>query len=87
MRRPTLPTVHLREHFPQESPVVAKGRAFTALMILIIELTAHALEMTTMALVMVVGTFGRDLWDAIEFCWRTCEAAARKLERKIEEEL
>lgn len=87
MRRLTLPTIRLRDHLPQEGSVIDKGHAFTAMAIFIVELTVHALEMTTMALVMVVGTFGRDLWEAIEFCWRVCEVTARKLERKIEEEL
>lgn len=78
-----LPTVRLKDHLPQEGPVLHKSHAFTALMILVVELTAHALEMTTMALVMVVGTFARDLWDAIEFCWRKCSIEAHKIKENL----
>lgn len=88
MRKPKLTATapRLRNHLPAERPVVHKAHAFTAVVILFVELTVHAFELPTIAITIAVGTFGRDLWEAIDVCWTECPTDAKRVVEKIEDD-
>lgn len=73
----------LKNHLPANGPVLHKGHAVTAVMIVIIELTVHALELSTLAITVTLGTFGKDLWDAIDVCVRKCSVEAQRIKHDL----
>jgi hypothetical protein len=87
LRKPKLTaTPRLRNHLPAERPVVHKAHAFTAVMIFVVEVTVHAMELPTIAFTVIIGTFGKDIWEAIDICWSECSADAEREIKKVEKD-
>ena len=64
---------NLKNHLPSEGPVVHRGHAAIASMTMVTEFTVHALEMRTFAILIIIVTFSKDLWEAIDICLRKCK--------------
>jgi hypothetical protein len=81
MRKPDVK--NLKNHLPQNKPIVHKGHAVLAASVLFAELAAHMFELSAVALTIAFGTFSKDFWEAVDICIRKCKVEAHKLEKEL----
>lgn len=65
-------TANLKNHLPTDGPVLHKGHALVATATAVTEFTVHTLEMHTFALLVIVVTFSKEVWSALDICVRKC---------------